>query len=78
MAIYKLAFQGLSLPLELEGSVLNHHLLNKEHTREAVMDTFILEISTRTSCLVLQENRPGRKPGRAEDTCLSKEVQVTR
>lgn len=55
MAIYKLVFQVLRFPLELPSSVLGHHLLNKEHTREAVMDTFILKIFTKTNRLALQE-----------------------
>lgn len=67
----------IETPLELQGSVLSHHLSNKEHTREAVMDTFILKIFTRMNPLVLQENQLGRWPGRAEDICLSEEVQVT-
>lgn len=70
-AIYKPVFQVLRLPLELPSSVLGHHLPNKEYTREAVMDTFILKIFTRTNCLALQEYQPGR-------ACLSEEVQVTR
>lgn len=41
------------------------------------MDTFILRIFTRTDGLVLRENQLGRWPGRAEDICLSEEVQVT-
>lgn len=41
------------------------------------MDTFILRIFTRTDRLVLGENQLGTWPGRAEDICLSEEVQVT-
>lgn len=41
------------------------------------MDTFILRFFTRMDRLALRENQLGRWPGRAEDICVSEEVQVT-